>query len=297
MKIKLLDPVTRKRIPLPPALRAAPEPIPGVPQYGLGFASPWHGVSVIGGAGDTPASMVYSALFYRPITGGGEMASFGGNALADFGLGQAAVGGTGGSNVWDVIGAGVNTLTNWAVGKSQAKQQIKYLKQLNKLRAGGAGGYGGNVLNLNPNLGGSTNVGGFWPSLPGAGPLYQQAPMSPDDVFGTTVPAGSMTTEANLPAVVTAVGGAVARAVPGMVRSVMRAFPGLAAGAAVALATSLAEKGFSHGGPYRTESANKAIAYRGDLQACKRLRAAGKAIGYARATGVRRSVRRRGRRC
>jgi hypothetical protein len=194
---------------------------------------------------------------------------------------------------WSDVGRdAINLLGNWAVSRAQeraAKRAFKYRTRALTLQQP----MGNAVMNLTPGIGGVPSY-----MLPAAAPAWQdlaawqQAPVSAGDVFEPTMAAiGGV-----VPAV-TAVGTAIARQVPAIVRAVQRAFPSLAGGAAVALASALASNGFSAGGPYRTESANRAIAYRGDLAACKRLRAAGKAIGYARATGLSRRSVRRGRRC
>lgn len=206
-------------------------------------------------------------------------------------------GGFGGVNWGDVLIGGANVVGAYF----DRKQQRKLLKQQARMQQMMNMGGGNPFLNTNPNLGGvagqSLNFGSLTPSGASSwGDLaaWQTAPVDPGGLFG-----GAVATNAGLPAVLApgVVGGTVAtigRIGGPLLRTLMKY---MAPAAAAALITDLIEGGVTAGGPYRTESANKAIAYRGDLAACKRLRAAGKAIGYARATGVRRGSVRRRRRC
>jgi hypothetical protein len=106
-------------------------------------------------------------------------------------------------------------------------------------------------------------------------------------------PFGGITTAGMGGALVPAVAGAVVRYAPRVLALAKSLAKYVAPAVAIEMAQVLVADGVTGGGPYRTAAGNSAIAYRGDLAACKRLRKAGQAIGYARATGMRRSVRRR----
>jgi hypothetical protein len=197
---------------------------------------------------------------------------------------------SGGIGGWHDVGMqAVNLLGNWALSRAQARAMRRAANAQARAYGAlyGATQGGGPVLNITPGIGASSGLS------VGAPPAWQNQAAwqtAPPDVFG----GGGVSEAGVLPAVLPALGAAgaaVARGLPAIVRAVQRAFPSLAGGAAVALASALAQNGFSSGGPYRSEAGNKAIAYRGDLAACRRLRKAGQAIGYARATGMRRSLR------
>lgn len=173
-------------------------------------------------------------------------------------------GGWGGSSGgWqEALGQGLGALTSYYAGKAQYKGQLALAKQQRRFQT------------LTPNIGSTAMT------------PYQNAVMqNPEDIFG------GVTQASMLPALIPAAGLAV-RGIGALARSLSKY---LAPAAAVELAARLAFDGASVGGPYRTEAGNKALAYRGDLAACKRLRKLGSAIGYARSTGVRRRVGRRGR--
>lgn len=223
-----------------------------------------------GGSADSPLGFVNSALaaanaaYRRTIT----MPSFGNNALS-FGFGggggwaPSGGGGFGTTNWGDVLLQGLNVGLSYKAAKEQAKAMRRMY--------GGGGGF----MIQQPNLGGGLMLAPPSGDIFGGGAPTVPVPAVP----GSSTPA---------PFVGAAIRGGAA------LLKVLAKYVGPAA--AVELAANLMSDGVTAGGPYRTEAANRAIAYRGDLAACKRLRAAGKAIGYARATGMRRSVR-RGRRC
>lgn len=284
--------------------------VPGVPAFDpLGYVGgPTDAVHFgWGGAADSPGAFLvaqtHDALRQaREATMG--LGTFGvGSSLNPWSLGTSSTGGGGfGAVNWgDVLIGGANVVGAYF----DRKQQRKLLKaqQRAQMLAMTGGGYAYNpYVTTNPNIGGvagnaaMTNFG-LTPSgnaASGWGDLaaWQTAPVDPGGIFGASA------TNAGLPAVLApgVVGGAVATAarIGGpLLRTLMKY---MAPAAAAVLIDDLITNGVTAGGPYRTEGANKALAYRGDLAACKRLRKLGSAIGYARSTGARRSVR-RGRRC
>lgn len=272
------------------------------------------------------ANLRFNATARALVAAGGGTARFGGGklyiapelaaqyggpvSLQSFGQG-GGLGGGWGLGVVGAGGGGGGYGTDWSnllLGGANVvgayfdrKQQRKLLKQQARLQRNAMQGFGGSMYqNINPNLGASLTPGAQNWGMPttaqpgGQYAAWQTAPIDPGMIFDE---GGLQVTQAGLP--IAAAGAAVAagaRAVAGssLVRALMKY---VAPAAAFALAESLMDDGVTAGGPYRTSAGNKALAYRGDLAACKRLRKLGGAIGYARATGTRRGSVRRGRRC